>query len=460
MAQLFKQGETKVRPGVYYRYTTTSGDGTPSAIDGINAIVIQASWGPEGVTKHETAQSIVDTYGAGAGVEAAKMLKTGGASTVYVVRAKGTGGAKGTTKLGDIVSVTAKYEGARDIGVKVQAKAGDATKKQLIVLDGNTAVETFEFAAGATESKALADAAANSRFVDIQATSEGEVNATESKLSGGKNATITAQDYLTGFKALEPYRYNVLSTDSIDTDVAAILQSYAQQAEAEGKLIIGVIGASTETAFATRIANAKAINDKKIVYLGSGFVTMDGEKVEGAKAVNYAAGAISATPSSESITHSVVNGAVDVTERLLNSQYVEAIENGLLLLSVSPDGEVWFDSGINTLTAPVENEDNGWKKIKRTKVRFELFDRLDRATAPMVGSVNCNADGVAAIIQAGMGVINEMVAENKLMAGATLTEDPDNPYGGDSAWFVIQAVDVDSLEKIYLHYQFKYSQNA
>ena len=49
--------------------------------------------------------------------------------------------------------------------------------------------------------------------------------------------------------------------------------------------------------------------------------------------------------------------------------------------------------------------------------------------------------------------------EGKLQAGATFLEDRNMPYTTDSAWFVIEADDVDSLEKIYLEYQFRYSQS-
>jgi hypothetical protein len=53
-----------------------------------------------------------------------------------------------------------------------------------------------------------------------------------------------------------------------------------------------------------------------------------------------------------------------------------------------------------------------------------------------------------------------MVSEGKLASGAKFVEDTANPASGDSAWFVVQADDIDSLEKIYLQYQFRYSQNS
>ena len=67
---------------------------------------------------------------------------------------------------------------------------------------------------------------------------------------------------------------------------------------------------------------------------------------------------------------------------------------------------------------------------------------------------------MADIVQTGQRVLNEMVAEAKLMAGAVFCEDPEHPFTGDSAWFLVQTDDIDSLEKIYLHYQFRYNQNS
>ena len=152
-------------------------------------------------------------------------------------------------------------------------------------------------------------------------------------------------------------------------------------------------------------------------------------------------------------------GAADTIEKFTNAQYEEAIRNGMLLFSRSQDGQVWFDSGINTLTELSEKQDAGWKKIKRTKVRIELMARIDRVLERKIGRVNCDPDGIADILQTGTGVLNAMV-ERKLLAGARMYEDPENPYGADSAWFLIEADDIDTLEKIYLHYQFRYSQNV
>lgn len=157
--------------------------------------------------------------------------------------------------------------------------------------------------------------------------------------------------------------------------------------------------------------------------------------------------------------HSVISGATEPTETLTNAQYSDAITSGMLLLSMSKSGQVWYDSGINTLVTPDANQDEGWKKIRRVKTRFELFYRIDLALEPKIGKINCDADGIGDVIQTAQRVIDTMANEGKLLPGGTFTTDPNLPYGGDSAWFLIDVDDADSLEKIYLHYRFRYSPN-
>ena len=52
------------------------------------------------------------------------------------------------------------------------------------------------------------------------------------------------------------------------------------------------------------------------------------------------------------------------------------------------------------------------------------------------------------------GLLKDMAREKKILDGATFTLDAENPKTSDSAWFVVEADDIDSLEKIYLHYRF------
>lgn len=472
MASVFyNEGETKKRPGVYQRHNNTGFSKPSGATDGICAIPVQASWGPLGKVVRNSAIAELKknygpgVYGTGYTVPAAEAMFDGGASTVYTYRL-GTGGTKASKEIASGLTVTAKYPGTMPISVAVQEKLGDSTKKQLQIYAGTTLVETWEFAADSkAEGANLIAAASGSKYVDVTGTAAtvAVLAVASGALSGGTNPTVTNNDYSAAFAALEPYYYNTIALDVNDDEnmtLSLMLQEYLDNAYKLGKLGIAVVGEKVSVAFETRCAHAKAFNDAKVVYLGGGY--MEGtESMDGVMAICYTAGLIASTPSNQGITHTVINGATDLCESLTYAQYEDAISCGMLMLSMSPDGSVWYDSAINTLTNPeIGTQDEGWKKIRRVKVRFEMIDREDRALAPKVGKVSADTDGIADIIQTGQRELNAMVAEGKLAAGATFTADPANPFDGDSGWFIIQADDIDSLEKIYLQYQFRYSQNS
>ena len=129
----------------------------------------------------------------------------------------------------------------------------------------------------------------------------------------------------------------------------------------------------------------------------------------------------------------------------------------MLTFSKSAAGAVWVEQGINTLVTPGTKEDEGWKKIKRTKVRFELFQRLNDSVEGLVGRINNDADGRMTVVQVGNSVCNEMIAEKKLMAGAYVELDPNYTPQGDSAWFIVYADDIDALEKLYFAFKFRFA---
>lgn len=470
MAIYFTEGEVKNRPGVYQRHTNVGHPKANTATDGICAIPIQAAWGPLGtVVKNTTTADLKNnygtgTYGAGFTVPAAAAMFNAGASTVYTYRL-GTGGKQASLTV-DGLTITAKYPGTMPISVAVQSKLGDASKKQFIVYVGTTQAEIWEFAADSTaEGANLIAATADSKYVTVtgEAATVAALTVATGALTGGENPTVTNEDYSKAFAALEVSYYNCIALDvddDADMTLSLMLQEYMANARQFGKLGMAVVGEKTTVAFETRLAHASAFNDGNVVYLGGGYMAGKQSK-DGVLAICRAAGDIAKTPSNEGITHAVIDEATDLCETLTFAQYVAAINAGALMLSKSPNGDIWYDSGITTLIDPEPGtQDDGWKKIRRAKTRYELIDRLDRALAPKVGRVSADSDGIADIIQTGRRVLDAMVTERKLLPGATFTEDIENPFSGDSAHFIIQADDIDSLEMIYLQYQFRYSQNS
>ena len=454
MAQIYKEGEIKVRPDVYYRYSN-KGAAKTAAIDGINAIVVKAPWGPiDEVRAFNDIEDIKAVYGTCIGTEAATAILEEGASKVYIYRTGGTGGAKASAKVGN-VTVNAKYEGDYPLKIKIQKKPGDDTIKQCYVLINNGIKESFNFTAGESDSTELTKTLSASDYVDVSDASAPEAVAeTEVELSGGKNPTVTAESYTKGFYALEPYYYNVISVDTIEDSIQELLAEYVNDAARIGKFAIAVLGADQTLSLSQRVNKAKSYNKEQIALIGNTYTHTDGTTADMILSVARLAGAVSATPSNKSIVHRAIKNASDIPEKFTNSQYEEAIQGGVILFSKNSDGQIWFDSGVTTLTILDENQDAGWKKLKRTKVRNELMHRLDLLLEKKVGRVNCDADGLADVIQTGMGLLKDMANENKIMGNGAFILDSANPATSDSAWFLIEVDDIDTLEKIYLHYRF------
>lgn len=468
MGALYRAGEQKIRPGVYRRYENAGGNSTPGAIYGVFAIPVQADFGPIGTVSTfdpDQINELKELYGTGGTVDAALALFDGGATKVHIYRL-GTGGNPASVNVsadgdaGTIATLSTKYPTELSLNITIKEKLDDATMKQILLYDGATLLETIEYATSEDESDALV-AAVNADSKRLNAT-KGSVSGkaatvANTELTGGTLPTVTTESYSEALDAFEPFKWNMLVLDTVDTDVHALLQAYIDRIFNEGAVGVCCIGEPTTVKFDTRCEHAKAFNDEKIIYCGSGYEDASGEKVDGYYSVAKQAGIIGSLPSNKSCTHTVVTGAVDTLESLKNSQYEKAIKNGMLLLSPSDDGQVWFDSGINTLITPGENQDDGWKKIRRTSTRFEMFDRIDRAVAPLIGQVNCDNIGIGDVIMRGQSVLDAMIKEGKLQPGASFVEDPEYRRGPDYAYFVIDADDIDSLEKIYLRYRFRFS---
>lgn len=470
MAVQYRMGEEKTRPGLYQRHSNAGEKSVAGAQDGICAIPIRAKWGPLGEVVKNADGDLTRNYGDGTygdayTVPAAQAMFTGGATTVYTYR-MGSGGTKASIDLTEggtaIAKAVAKHVGTLVISISIQPKLGRPDLKEVNVYTGSTNVETFTFAVDTTNEVAnLQEAVKSSRYIDITPIAEGvidTINVSGGLLTGGSDPTISVSDYSNAFAALEPYYYNTIALDIDDDDsmtYSLLLQSYMTNAFQYGKQAISVVGQKVSVAFDARKANAKAFNDAFVVYIGGGYKNASGEAVDGVLNICQTAGLIASTPSSQSITHTKVTGATDLLEALTYAQYEEAIESGMLLLSMARDGSIWYDFDVNTLTSLDEDtQDEGWKKIRRTKTRLEMFDRLDRSLEPKVGNINGDSDGYGDVIQTANRVLATMADERKIEEGAKFELDPTNAASGDSAWFVIIANDLDSLEKIYLHYQF------
>lgn len=465
---VFQVGEQKVRPGVYVRVTSIGEPQETTAPQGIVAALFRASWGPLGEVVHlENADAVIDVFGSAGTVDTALEAFRGGCRRVVAYRL-GTGGGKALLNLQDtestnVVKIEAKYEGARgnNFAVTVRDSLTDAAKSELLLYEGTTLRQTIVFAKGSGEPQALVDAvtASNSPYIKATKTAEGSgvlASVTQQSLTGGQDPTVNGESYSEGLSAIEAIDWNVLAVDTEDTATHAVVQTYIDRVRNEGKRVLGVVGEPTSVLLATRLANARAFNDPAIIYVANGFKGSDGLIREGYKAAARVAGMVASAQITESLTHYVVRGATELAGALTNAEIEQAINSGALVFTMSAQKQVHIEYGINTFVIPTADMDAGWKKIRRVRTRDSLMERIASTWDPLIGKINNSPDGRATLIAAAQGIINQMVAEGALLQG-TIFEDPNNPPVGDSAWFVVQVDDLDSAEKVYIAFQFRFS---
>lgn len=469
----FSIGETKIRPGEYHRVENAGGISAVGARNGIVAGVITAGWGPLGeVVTFDPSTSVKAIYGIGKTENLITEMFKAGNSKGYFVRV-GTGGTQGKITLNDdnvegaeAVTITAKHVGSRAFTVTIRDSITNTNKRECVIYDGTSEFEKITFDKGEDpgEPDALVAAFASSTNFTAEKVADGTkklATVAQSPFTPGTDPKVDNDAYSAALTALEPYGFNVLCVDSEDKDVHALVQAFVDRVYAAGLYPMAVLSekASVENTVEARTKRAAAFNDAKIIYVLNGGVDASGNKIEGYMNAARIGGIIANVPSSQSVTHYVVDGYDDLAEVLTNTQIETALLNGCLVLTKNSSGRVWIEQGINTLVAPSDDEDEGWKKIRRVKTRFELMQRIGDTVEQLVGRVNNDTDGIAAVIAAGQGIINTMVGERKL-SGGTMAEDASNPAKGDSAWFVIAVDDLDSIEKFYLTYRFRFAPEA
>lgn len=477
MAAFFTVGEKKKRPGIYYRVTNIGGVEVAGAIDGICAAIFRAPWGPlcervELECESNPEASVTAAFGTGMTTFVPIEQFKGGAKLIYAVRL-GSGGSKGNLTLQtagevpvDCLTIEAKYVGTRSFAITIRDTLEYEDKRELLVLEGTYQRERFLFDKGENEISSLLGVFEEQKgvFVNIRRTAGFDGDGTlaplnQQEMTPGTDPAVTNEDYASAFEKVETVFFNRLAVDSEEVGVHLMLSSFIDRIYQNGNLGVATIGEPVSVPYDTRLEHSRAFNQETVEYVGHDCYDTAGVHYEGARLAARISGMF-ASLSSDSVlfTHGLIDGCTRIGEQLTNRQYEKAIDNGMITLSVNSKGLVWIDEAINTLVSLPDNKDAGWKKVKRTKIRFELLNRVSETVSEL--RVRNDSDGRAAVVQAAQGVCNAMSGENKILPGATVREDESNPPMGDQAWFTIQADDIDALEKIYFVFQFRFSQNA
>ena len=467
MAGTFILGETKVRPGSYFNIQKKGGNAAAGIMNGVTAVIFKADFGPLNTAVELSAEDGYEqTFGTGLTTDAIREAIAGGAKTIIACRV-GNGGTQGTivlkdTAKEDALSITAKYPGDKDFTVTVREKLSDSTLKECIFYTGTTEFEKVEFVSGEGEAKALVDTLASSKNFKAELKPDKESALLEivsqSAFTKGTNPQTTTGDYSNAFAQVEPHEFNTICLDTEDTEIHLLLQSFVNRIFDAGSLAQAVVAEKHTVELETRIKHAAAFNDEKMNYVLNAWVDEQGTAIDGYQTAARIAGMIGAVAANSSLTHTVISGFTEILEKLTNTDMISAEKRGCIVLSYNKAKQVWIDNAINTLITPADNQDDGWKKIRRVKTRFELIRRINTTTDDLVGKVDNDNNGRATVISQIQGVGDSMREEGKLVACA-VTESSAYKADGDSAWFDIDVIDKDSMEHIYLTFLFRFSTN-
>ncbi len=472
MAGTFILGETKVRPGAYFNIQKKeeSGEGI---LEGVTAVLFRADFGPlNTVVELKAGEPWEKIFGNGLTTDAIGEALEGGARTVLACRI-GNGGTPATVALHDTegteaVVISVNYPGDKDFSVSVREKLSDSTRKECLIYSGTREFEKLEFAAGEGEAERLVSALNAMEHFHGELT-EGKEKAllaavSQEPFAGGSNPQVTAEDYSNGFAQTEAWEFNTICVDTEDQEIHLLLAAFVNRMFEEGLPVQAVVAENHTVPLETRQNHAAAFNNEKMNYVLNAHMMelgKDGQEreIDGYRTAARIAGMIGATPSGQSLTHTVVEGFTEILEKLTNSQMIHAeSKKGCIVFSHNREKKVWIDNAVNTLITPADNQDDGWKKIRRVATRFELLRRLNAAVEELVGKTDNDSNGRSTIVSRMNDIGTAMVEESKLTAFKA-SESSTYPADVDSAWFDISVTDKDSMERIYLTYQFQFSTN-
>lgn len=465
MAGYFQIGEAKVRPGGYFNVQKKGEENAFGAVDGIVAVLFRSSFGPLGeVVPIDRDDGYETVFGTGGTTDAMREALAGGAKKLIACRL-GAGGTASKAILSAAtgnVTITAKYPGKMEFFVTVREKLVDSARKECVIYLDTREYEKINFTAGDNEAASLVEAFKNSKAftATLEDNATGALdNVTQEAFTTGTDPTVKAEDYSDALSRVEKYYFNTVCVDTEDRAIHELVSAFLDRIYEAGQFGIGVVAEKHTMDLEERMSAAAGFDKENMVYVLNAHVQAKETELDGYQTAAMVAGMIAASSSKESLTHMAIERYSVLNEPLTNTAIIKAEQQGCLVLSYDSQDRVWVDSGINTLIHPADNQDEGWKKIRRVKTRYELMYRANAQADALVGKVDNDVNGRATITGKIQKICNDMVDEGKLVA-ATVEESVNHVADTDSCYFAIDVIDKDSAEHVYLFYRFQFSTNG
>ncbi|AZS14221.1 phage tail sheath family protein [Paenibacillus lutimineralis] len=429
--------QNKVRPGVYINFKSEAKALGTLGERGIAAFPAPLPWGKSGITVLSS-ETFLEQCLPSLGFQPTDArirhitAAMAHASKILIYRLGAEGAVKATAKLGTLTA-TAKYGGKRgnDLQIVIQSSLDyEGFFEVKTLLDGEKVdVQTVE-----TAEKLLAN-----EFVEFSGS--GALTETAgTALEGGANGSGGAGEYSDALAAFEAEDFNVLGIPVDDSAVKQLAVAYTKRLrEQEGKK------------FQTVVYDYPAANYEGVISLKNGIVTGDGLTVEPIYLLWEIAAMEAAANVNESLTYTEIPNAVDVAPKYTNSEIVQALNKGEMVLSVV-NGRVVIEQDINTLTSFTADKDKKFSKNRVLRVLDSMAKDIQSIFSQnCVGKTDNNADGrnllkgeVISYLDnlQGIGAIQNFDSQSdiEVLPGQDV----------DAVWIQLAVQPVDSAEKIYM----------
>ena len=394
--------QNKIRPGVYIRFTSSRGLGLTVSDRGTVAIAEALSWGPvETVQTIEAGADMTPYTGYDITNANNRFLneifkgtnRTAAPNKVLLYRLGASGQTAATATVSPLTA-TAKYPGTRgnDISIVItELTTPEDTFTVSTVVDGDIVDQQT--------AKTVEDLTPND-WVTWSGT--GALAATVGQaLTNGADGTPAASDYTDFPTAIEPYKFDVLIYDGSDSTVQDAMVAFVKRmSEEEGTY--------------TQLVAAGLTNpdSRYIINVNSGVTLSDGITLTPQQVTWWLGGATAGAKYNEDLTYATYPGAVDVTTKLTNSGYEQAIQAGELVLWAD-DGAVKVEYDINSLVTytPDITDVYHYNRTMRL-VNTIANDIYQQFSDGYIGAVNNNEQGRMMFKTAIVGYLLTIQANN------------------------------------------------
>jgi hypothetical protein len=468
-----------VRMGAYFNFLAALQQAVSPGQSGRCVIVGTGSWGPVGTVVEVGSQALFDqTFGAGTGTLRDGVLaafggfdEVGGATTVLCYRAAlpSAAAATATVNAGDSspgITLTAKYKGTRgnNFSYVIQTNTVDSSKKDLLLFESGVLLESLEGIVN-TNTAFAAAVTAGSQYLAAATQGAGAramQNVTSTPLAGGSDGSaITITEVSAALALLKGLNFNTIALSGInDTAMQKAFVTWADaEVNARGLRSFAFIGgANDETYAAAKLrsigsgsdVNANSIN---VVNVGASDLIrlVDGVQINGSQLACRLAGAQASIGFRRSLTNVRLTG-YQVKAPLTDSQYVDAINNGVLTLSNDTPTRVQIELGVTSLATPdLGSKPKASQKIRNVAVQHFIETTLTRvAKDGYIGSMPNSSVAQNDLIVSFQKFLEALEDQGALQRGTSVAELDTNYVSTGNAVFVkFSIVHLDTVERIF-----------